>query len=148
MGHANLTNISVFFIDQLVEKRTVTIREVVSGLRKAKEAVHASEGLLTDRSMLGYSVENVVGFLLERHGTTARTPERKKKPVIEPVEPLTKRQEKLLQEFCEGDIGNWDCGKNGEGGEYGAFDRIKWKLTKTWESIPKDQIPVLGRFEN
>jgi hypothetical protein len=148
MGHADLTNISTIFIDLLVERKTVSIAEVVRELKRKKETVNASEGRLDEPYMLSYACENVVGFLLVLRGTTARTPQRKKTPVIRPVEPLTKKQEKLLREFCDNDNGDWDCGPNGNGGEYGAFDRIKWELHPTWAKIPKNNLPLLQNFEN
>lgn len=148
MGHADLTNISTIFVDLLFKQKTVTVRQVVDLLVARGEAVHASEGLLEDRAMLGYSCENVLSFLLNRHGTTARTPDRKKVPVLEPVEPLTPRQEEILTAFCEGEIDEWGCGDDGEGGEYGELDNITFKLTEPWANIPRNRIPLLTRFEN
>lgn len=148
MGHADLTNISTIFVDLLCERQTVSISEVVRELRKKRQAVHASEGRITDSYMLSYACEQIVHFLLNRHGTTARTPDRKKTPIIQPVEPLTKRQEELLAQFSDGEIDKWDSGSNGRGGEYGVFDKIKWELHPTWRKIPKDNIPLLTRHEN
>ncbi len=148
MGHADLTNISKCFVDLLFKQKTVTIRQVVDLLISKGETVHASEGRYDDRYMLSYSCENVLSFLLSRHGTTARTPDRKKVPVVEPVEPLTPRQEQLLKEWIEGGSDAWDCGDEGDGGAYGEFDQITWKLTDPWANIPKNRIPLLGRFEN
>lgn len=148
MGHANLTNISTFFVDLVHARGTVTIREVVTELARAGEGVHASEGLLTDPYMLSYACEEVVHFLLERHGLTARTPQRKRTPVLEPVEPLTPRQEEILRAWLDGDVDRWDSGDDGDGGEYGELDAIPWRLAAEWAAVEKDRIPLLTNHTN
>jgi len=147
MGHANLSNVSRRFLKMLHEHRTVTIRQVVDALEADDEGVHASEGLLTDTDMLAYGVEMVVGFLMQHHGHSDRTPERRKTPVIEPVEPLTDIQEIALQEWIDGENDHWDCGDDGDGGDYGVLDSIPWRFTEGWErSYPR--IPILAYHEN
>jgi hypothetical protein len=44
MGHANLNNISDFFIRRLYAKGTLSIRACVEGLIARGETLHASEG--------------------------------------------------------------------------------------------------------
>jgi hypothetical protein len=147
MGHANLSNISKIFVDLLCKKESISISEVVKELVRRGETVHASEGELDDHAMLSYACEEVLGFLLMVRGTTARTPERKKTPIVEPVD-ITERQEKLLQAFIDGDNGDWDCGGDGTGGEYGEFDAIRWTRTPTWAKIPRNRLPLLEHHEN
>lgn len=145
MGHANLTNISEVFVDLLCKQESVSVAEVVAELQRRGETVHASEGEYDDPYMLSYSCENVLEHLLERHGTTARTPDRKKAPIVEAVEPLTRMQEQILKEWHDGETDDWE---DGEDREYAVLGSIRWRRTPTWAKVARNRIPLLGDFTN
>ena len=63
MGHANVSNISEFFIKRLYAKGQLSIRDCVQGLIKAGEELHASEGDYADEGMLGMAVGQYVHYL-------------------------------------------------------------------------------------
>lgn len=126
MGHANLTNISQYFIRRLRRKKTLSVREVVDSLERAGETVHASEGQHGERYMLSMAVEEVVGFLRD---------------YLEPVGPLSRRQARLLKQWEASDFWDWDAGDDGEGGDYAVFDSIKWRVRPEWR---RRSLPILG----
>jgi hypothetical protein len=138
MGHANTTNISRCF-NRMASKagsRGVTIREVVNELERTKQTVHAGEGEYSDRYMLSIAVEEVVTWLRSH---AARN------PLLEPAG-LSRKQKAILDAWDYdpgGDKGvsNWDCGDDGEGGEYGALDSIRWVAQRK-------RLPVLNYVEN
>lgn len=72
MGHANLTNISTFFVRRLYAKGRLSIFQCTEALIKAKEALHASEGQYEDEDMLRMGLADVVHYLTRtnptRHG--------------------------------------------------------------------------------
>lgn len=144
MGHANLTNISSAFVKILFREKLVSIRRVVDYLESRGEAVHASGGSYTDRCMLALMCSEIVGFLLQDHNINVA----KSAPVIKPVASLTPRQEKLFQQFVNGDTGSWDCGEDGEGGAFWEFDNIDFTFTQQWSKLPRNRIPILGTYEN
>lgn len=146
MGHANLTNISKTFVNLLCEKGQVSIRDVVTELKRKDEKVMASESDYDDDGMLSYACEQVLSFLLELHGKSDRTPAHKCQPIVKFVSPLTKRQEELLFEFLDENMGHWD--PNGEDSDYAVFEGIKWERTEFWSKVRKGAIPLLGYFEN
>lgn len=116
MGHANLENISKIFNKMVKRPDGATIREVVDFLEASCEKVHASEGDYEERFMLSDSCEEIAAWLREGGA-------------IEPTM-LTKEQKPIFDQWLEGDIGSWDNGKDGEGGEYGILDSVRWKANK------------------
>lgn len=142
MGHANFSNFSRLFVDQLYEKGTVSIREVTDLAIEQKESVHASEGDYFDPCMIGKAFEEVVNFLLKRHRLSHRSS--KSRSIIEPIE-LTSEQEERYEEWLENEFDDWDCGDDGRGGEYGVFDSIRWQFTEEWRT-KYPEIPLLENF--
>lgn len=69
MGHANVSNISDFFVNQLYTKGAMSINEMVDALAKAKETVHASEGEYDDLYMLDMVVCQVIDYLTKKDPT-------------------------------------------------------------------------------
>lgn len=125
MGHANYLNISKR-VNKLLHdggEKGVSLRDCVDALEKARQKVSASEGALEERTDLSQAVEQVFEYLL-RNGAA------------EPAE-LTKEQSKVYNEWRANEDRNWDSGSNGEGGQYGIFDHIRWKALKK-------RLPVLG----
>jgi hypothetical protein len=115
MGHANLKNISTV-VNKMLHQRVCSITDIVDYLETHKIGVHASEGLLIDRCMLGFACEEVIGFLFA-------------KGAITPVG-MNRRQTKILKDWDTDASSNWDCGDDGCGGEYGVLDSIKWQAIK------------------
>lgn len=112
------------------------------------EALQASEGAYEGeegRPMICMGLEEVAGFLLAEHRFTPRS---KPMPVIEAVD-MTEEQEKIFHEWKDpnGDIMNWDCGDDGNGGEYGILDSIKFRFAPGWRKR-YPEIPVLGNVTN
>lgn len=133
MGHANLDNMSRLFVRQLYAKGSLTIRQAVEVAVKRGETVHASEGELSDESMVAMGLEQVVHFL-QQEG------------VIQCFD-LTDQQQKILEQWQDGDITNWDCGDDGRSGEYGMLDSIQWRYAPGWRKRYPN-IPLLGNVTN
>jgi len=114
MGHANTTNISQCF-NRLIHRGGVSVRECIEELKRRGEAVHASEGDLDEPYMLGMVVEQIVSCLFEEC-------------LIEPID-LTRKQKAIFNAWKREENGDWDSGDDGDGGEYGIFDSIKWRAT-------------------
>jgi len=99
MGHANISNISHFVIRYLYAKGNVSIDDFILQMHRKGETLHASEGEYDDYGMMGYGVEEVIGFHRDNG-------------VIEPVNPtpeelaLLKNPEKLA---------DWDFTQSSEG---------------------------------
>jgi hypothetical protein len=127
MGHARVDNISRCFNRMVKREGGATIREVVDELERTKQALHAGEGDLDDRCMLSLGVEVIVEQLLNSTS-------------IEPVD-LTRRQKSLLKQWRMHDSDEWDCGDDGESGEYGILDSIRWRALKK-------RLPVIEYHEN
>lgn len=127
MGHANSTNISKT-LNRMLHQGPTTVRQVVDELDRTKQAVHAGEGLLTERCMLGMTVEVLVGVLLDEGH-------------VEPAGQLTRKQAKALRQWRNHESDEWDSGEDGEGGEYGIFDSIPWRALKK-------RLPVIKYIEN
>lgn len=141
MGHANLTNISEAFNRQLYAKGTVTIAEVAAHCGKHGETVHASEGEYDEDYMIRMSLENVLDFLLSHD-------EDEGGPFIVAVD-MTPEQEKIYKEWRSGKVCmDWDCGDDGNGGQYGILDSIKWRFAPGARKKYPNDLPVLGNFSN
>lgn len=148
MGHANLRNISDFFIKRLYAKGKLSIREAIDAMVEKGETLHASEGEYEEPEMLGMGLEEVVNFLRSYDIRREVAPEVRKRVevpdggIIEPVS-LTKEQEKILWQWDNHQSGKWDTGDDGKSGEYGILDSIQWKFAKGWRKVYPD-IPRLG----
>ena len=127
MGHANLTNISKVVNRRL--KNSTTITECVDELEATNQGVHASEGIIKERYMLAVMCEEVVSLLLDHD-------------LIKPAK-LSNEQKSILKTWRdpESDIFNWDCGDDGDSGEYGILDSIKW-------TTDRKRLPIIKYFTN
>lgn len=117
MGHANLENISKFFINTLKVQRTLSIKDCTNRLVEAGEVVHASEGEYDEPYMLVMALEEVV-----EHFAMGCNP-----PVIEAV-PTDDPAWHLYEAWMNDNIEDWDLD------EFDLFDSIKWRLTPSWEN--------------
>lgn len=145
MGHANLSNISDFFIRRLYAKGKLSVRECVDALEKSGEAIHASEGLYHERPMLSMGTEEVVAFLAGQPNYLAHVIccHKQDFPFIVPHE-MSSEQAALFQLWWDEGVGSdWDCGDDGEGGDYGVFDSIRWKYAPGKRRL-YPEIPGLG----
>jgi hypothetical protein len=72
VGHANLSNISDFFVNRLYAKGALSIADCAAALAAAGETLHASEGEYEDDSMLRMGLVDIVYYLSctdpTRHG--------------------------------------------------------------------------------
>lgn len=116
MGHANYRNISTRVNRRLHRRGSASIRECVDALEKAGEGVHASEGLCPERHMIAMAVEEIFGILSQRGE-------------IGPLQ-LSPKQRKVLGQWKRGETDDWDAGEEGNGGEYGTLDTIRWQPLK------------------
>ena len=144
MGHANVSNLSVIFLRRLYAKGKISIREVAKLCVERGEVLNASEGNYDDEYMICFGLENVVDFLL--------SPQKLKNgdmcSVIEPVK-MTPEQKKVFHEWrgVDGNCDDWDCGDDGESGQYGMLDSIQFRFVSKWRSQYPD-IPVLKHISN
>ena len=67
MGHANLTNISQFFVRRLYAKGPMSITQIVQALAAAGETLHASEGEYDDDGTIGMGVMDVICYLTKEN---------------------------------------------------------------------------------
>jgi hypothetical protein len=65
MGHANLSNLSRFFVHRLYAKGKLSIADCVQAMLKARETLHASEGEYEDEGMLSFGLTEIVNSLSE-----------------------------------------------------------------------------------
>jgi hypothetical protein len=63
VGHANLSNLSNFFINRLYAKGSLSISECIEALQAAGETLHASEGEYDEDSMLAMGLIDIVHYL-------------------------------------------------------------------------------------
>lgn len=116
MGHATVLNISKCF-NKMIRKNGTTIKEVVDELERTKQEVYASEGAYGERYMLSLACDDVVYWLYHEHRA------------IEPMM-MNAKQKKIYKQWLAEESESWDCGDDGNSGEYGIFDSIKWKALK------------------
>lgn len=131
MGHANLSNISNFFVKRLYAKGKLSIKDCVEALIKTGEALHASEGDYDDPETLGLGCEQVVSYLLE-YWENDGVRGRKSSPVIEASD-MTDKQSKILSEWVRGELEGDD--------EYEYFevlDEIQFKFCPGWRKRYKE----------
>lgn len=148
MGHANLTNISEFFLNQLHKKGKLSICECVKVMSEAGETLHASEGEYKEDYMLAMGLEQIVAYLLTYWENVGKCDlrwqrgGRKLSAVIEPAEELNDEQAKIFSQWVEdGPEFEWDEK------EYHILDNIQFKFTKDWETR-HDEIDPLGNVTN
>ena len=65
MGHANLSNISEFFINRLYARGQLSISDCAEQLIAAGETLHASEGEYDDYGMLSFGLAQVIEELTQ-----------------------------------------------------------------------------------
>jgi len=141
MGHAHLDNLCTFFIRRLYAKGKLSIADAQIAASKAGEQLHASEGSYSDPLNIRMGLGDVVTFLAAEQGS--RWAPDRPGPIIEPVS-LTDEERRILDEWDTGDMGDWDGGVDGNGGQYGVLDSIKWKFAKGWRNRYPDGIPQIG----
>lgn len=128
MGHANVSNLSNFFLRKLYKKGKLSIRDCVDLMLDQGIKLQASEGEYEDKEMLEYGVEQVVNHLLEYPIPLP--------PVINPVH-LSKEQGDLLSEWLtDGEGDEWDQK------EYNLLHSIVWKFNKGWRKQYSQIIPL------
>jgi hypothetical protein len=133
VGHANLSNISDFFVKRLYAKGKLSVQETVDALQKAGETVHASEGSYDDPYMLAFALSEILTFMLGWEDG----------PIIEAVD-LTDEQEPVLEAWLED---GEDAFGNADETLTALFDSIKWKFSPGWRKRYPD-IPRLGSVTN
>lgn len=126
MGHANVKNLSVFFIKRLYAKGKITLREAIEGAMAKGLTLNASEGAYDDEDMVGMGLEVCASWLQE-------------KGVIEPHEP-TKAQKLALE---RADDRTSELNEE----DYKALDSIQWKFAPGWRRKYPD-LPILHYYEN
>jgi len=141
MGHANLGNLSTFFVRRLYAKGKLSVSECADAALVAGEKLHAGEGEITEPSMLRYALEMVVRHLsgrFERDYTPAQSHQ-----VIEPILD-TPEKKRIYQRWLVNDEDGWD--PDGDDGEYGTLDSIQWRFAEGWRR-KYPETPVLGYVE-
>ena len=135
MGHAYPTNISKRFKKMLGQNDAISLAEVAAECQKRKEWLSCAEGVYDESCMIRMALMEIAGRYIE-HG------------LIKPKR-ISIAQQQILDEFNDvaesgRDISDWDCGDDGNGGEYGVFDSIMWTKTKKG----KRGLPVVGYICN
>ena len=152
MGHANISNLSDFFIRRLFAKGKLSIHDCVQAMLKKKVTYNASEGTYEGEDMLSMGTDEAVRFLVDYDAPPGETVLDKlvsavggkfTGPIIIPAADLTAEQQRVLQEWGTDSMAEWDCGDDGSGGEYGALDSIPWKFAPGWRN-KYPEIPRLG----
>lgn len=138
MGHAHVLNLSEAFVRRLYAKGKVSIKEVAEACLQKGETLHASEGEYEEKFMICHGLEDVVLYLLSAHKFTPRS---KPTPVIEPVG-MTEEQERIFEEWATDAMFDWDCGDDGESGQYGVLDSIQFRFAPEWRKRYPD-VPLL-----
>ena len=144
MGHANLSNLSEFFIRRLYAKGKLSVQEATDAAIAKNEKLSASEGDYEDSYMVSFGFEQIVEFLLE----PVHKINRKSKPssVIEvcDYDSLTEEQQRVFDLWMKNsdEIMNWDSEK-----EYQILDSIRFKFADGWRKVYPD-IPMLSYVTN
>lgn len=145
MGHLYLENVSKFFVRRLYALGSISIRDCVEALAKAKEGVHGNTGISHERYMLGIAVGEVVKFLSQ--ADVCPCCKRDMGPVIETVE-LSEREREILQAWIhgEGDAEfEWD--EDNPEAEGTILDNIRWRYTKGWRAkYVSGELPLLDNL--
>lgn len=127
MGHANVKNLSKFFVEQIHARGAVSLRQAIRGAVAHKLTLNASEGPYDDEMMVGMGLEFVAAWMYEDQG------------IIEPSHPLSPSQQRVLHA--------WKTNAPIEGEEsYRALDSIPWRFTREWASR-YPHIPLLEYIE-
>lgn len=137
MGHANVKNLSQFFVRRLYAKGTLSISKATKLAVKAGETVHASEGEYDDEGTVGMCMSAIVHALASYHEDLV---EGSWGPIIVPCD-LTPRQEELLKKARRR---QWDDFSEEDDLLY---DKIKWMFGKGWRRR-YPEIPILTYYEN
>lgn len=137
MGHANVKNLSVFFVRRLYAKGKLSIAKAAKAAIKAGETVHASEGEYDDISTMGMCMSAVVHALASYKEDLV---EGSWGPIVVPCD-LTPRQEELLKMARRR---RWD---DFSAEDDRLYDRIKWKFGPGWRKR-YPEIPIMTYYEN
>lgn len=143
MGHANLSNISRFFIRRLYAKGTLSMGECVTAMEKAGEQVHASEGCYSETYMLAAMLNQVVNWMYHHRWppvVAMKRPDAVQYPIVIPVLD-TSEKERLFEQWVGQEDEDWDEE------EYSAFDQIGWRFGEGWRKL-YPQIPILAEVTN
>lgn len=144
MGHAYPTNICQRLHKQLYAKGKVSIAQVAQSCVKNKEYLHCAEGDYGDDetgdSMIREVLGTIIHFYLQNQHELAPA---KFTPILEVVLPLSPEQESVYTQWMKGENDHWDCGDDGNGGEYGIFDSILWQFAPGWRN-KYPEIPILS----
>lgn len=146
MGHADLSNLSDFFIRRLFAKGKLSIYDCVQAMLKKKVTYNASEAVYVEAYMISMGAEEAVRFLWKYDAPDGETilddiveaadrDEEFTGPIIVPVS-LSPEQQHILQE--------WDQENVQEPEEYEILDSIAWKFAPGWRN-KYPEIPRLGR---
>lgn len=127
MGHANVKNLSEFFVRQIRARGGISLREAIRGAVAHGLTLNASEGPYDDAGMIGMGLEVVAAWMYEDQG------------IIEPCHPLMPSQKAALDAWHDGTILD-------RPELHRALDTISWRLTREWRG--RSDIPLLEYFEN
>jgi hypothetical protein len=127
VGHANVKNLSEFFIRRLYARGKLSLREAIEGAMAKGLTLNASEGPYDDEGMIGMGLEVCISWLWHEQ------------KVIEPHEP-TEAQKHALECLM-------DTSTEFEEVDYKALDSLKWKFAPGWRAKYPD-LPILHYFEN
>ena len=136
MGHANVRNLSDFFVRRLYAKGKLSLKEVAEAAAKAGVKLHASEGLNEEPEALAIGFEAVIEFLHQPECSCCESPDG---PIIVPAYPLTEAQDKSWNDV------RWEDPMLLKG--WRTSDTIQWKFAPGWRKRYPN-IPKLGYMSN
>lgn len=128
MGHANVKNLSEFFVEQIHVRGGISLRQAIRAAVARGLTLNASEGPYSDEGMIGMGLEVVAAWMYEDQG------------IIEPCRPLMPRQQEALAAWHAETI-------HDRPDLYRWLDTIAWRFTKEWRG-KYPNIPLLEYFEN
>lgn len=141
MGHANVSNISEFFVKRLYAKGSLSMKECVEAMKTAGVTLRASEGEYEDEDMLALGLEQVVDFL-----RTAQQPY--DSPVIAPDPKTTSdTQRKILVKWYIEGLDEAITDYDHPDSEYRILDDIRWIFAPGWRKRYKE-VPILSHISN
>lgn len=148
MGHADLSNLSEFFVKRLYAKGKLSVADCVEAMKKKRVKLQASEGAYEDHHMLCLGLEQFLQFLIEFNPPKPvldRLANHENEatdgiygPVVKP-DKLSKRQEAVLR--------LWLLEGLDEPDDYEILDSIEWRFAPGWRNV-YPHIPMLGRVTN
>jgi hypothetical protein len=127
MGHANLRNLSTFFLDQLNEHGKMSVARCTELAVEAGLYVSASEGRYYEDYMIATSLMEVVDHLWNYPGSRGG-------PAIETCA-LSEDQVEILQEWEEE-------GEPDDEEKLANLDAIEWRFTEAWRDRWREIEPL------